>query len=186
MFLHIWERAYLYLKKAGTIILAASIIIWFLTSFPKHPVNTDIPGKPVFNNKRTQLEYSYAGKFGKIIEPVLKPLGFDWRIGLALTAGFVAKEVIVSTLGTIYSIGEDNETSELKLKRALRSDPSLNPIKAYELMLFILVYIPCITVLSILRREAGGWKWVGLMIIYTTSLAWLVSFTFKISAEFFL
>jgi len=185
VFLHIWERAYLYLKKAGTIILTASIIIWFLMSFPKPPDNTDIPGKPVSDYNRTQLEYSYAGKFGKMIEPVLKPLGFDWRIGLALTAGFVAKEVIVSTLGTIYSIGEDNETAELKLKRALRNDPSLNSTKAYGLMLFILVYIPCIAVLSILRREAGGLKWVGLMIIYTTSLAWLICFTFKIIAEIF-
>ena len=155
-------------------------------SFPKHPDTTDIQGKSVSNDKRTQLEYSYAGKFGKMIEPVIKPLGFDWRIGLALTAGFAAKEVIVSTLGTIYSISEDNETTELKLKIALRNDPSLNPRKAYGLMLFILVYIPCIAVLSILRREAGGLKWVGLMVIYTTSLAWLICFTFKVLAEIFL
>jgi ferrous iron transport protein B len=185
--LHIWERAYLYVRKAGTIILAASIIMWFLVSFPgqKESVNpSQYSGR---TDGAVQLEYTYAGRLGKVIEPVLKPLGFDWRIGVALLTGFAAKEVIVSSLGTIYSVGGKNEkTDNDGLKRAIRSDPNLNPVKAYGLMLFILIYVPCIAVLSILKREAGGWKWVGIMVVYTTSLAWLVSFSFIKIAGFFL
>ncbi len=172
--LHIWERAWMYLRKAGTVILMFSMIMWFLMSYPKLPETTDsgVPAKP---SAAASLSYSFAGRFGRLIEPALKPLGFDWRTGVALTAGFAAKEVVVSTFATIYSIG-DNSTHDLKT--ALRNDPNLNPVKAYGLMLFILIYIPCVAVLGILRREAGGWRWVILMVVYTTSVAWFVSFTF--------
>lgn len=181
IFIHLWERSYMYLRKAGTIILGFSIIMWFLVSFPRIPEN--INGN---SGETSQLYYSYAGQFGKLIEPVLQPLGFDWRIGVALTAGLVAKEVVVSTLGTIYSVGGGNNVeTQPDLKNSLKADKSLNPLKAYGLMLFILLYVPCAAVLGVLKREAGGWKWVILMVVYTISVAWIVSFSFIKTAGLF-
>ena len=183
--LHIWERAWMYLRKAGTIILTFSIIMWILVSFPKLPENysLDHPSAPGVDSG---LSYSYAGRLGKFIEPAMKPLGFDWKIGVALTAGFAAKEVVVSTFANIYAIryDEEDEETSMNLKTALREDPNMNPVKAYGLMLFILIYIPCMAVLGVLRREAGGWKWVFLMIVYTTSVAWIVTFAFVKIASF--
>ena len=177
--LHIWERAWMYLQKAGTVILAFSIIMWVLMTFPRFPEN-EYSHYEGTSRASVELSYSFAGKLGKFLEPALKPLGFDWRIGVALTAGFAAKEVVVSSLSTIYSISydEENEKAELNLKNALQKDPMLNPVKAYGLMLFILIYVPCIAVLGVLKRETGGWKWVLLMIVYTISLALMVSFAF--------
>ncbi len=185
--LHIWERAWMYLRKAGTVILAFSIIMWVLMTFPRFPGNNYTEYENTSSRANAELSYSFAGRFGRLIEPALKPLGFDWRIGVALTAGFSAKEVVVSTLATIYSISYDkaDKKEELSLKDALSKDPMLNPVKAYALMLFILIYSPCVAVLGVLKREAGGWKWVFLMVIYTVSLAWIVSFTFiKIAQQF--
>lgn len=183
--LHIWERAYMYFRKAGTIILTFSIIIWILMTFPRSETSAGF--NSAHAGKKTDLSQTYAGKFGKFIEPVLKPLGFDWRIGVALTAGFAAKEVVVSTFATIYSIGGDGEEkTQNNLKQALRNDPTMNPVKAYGLMLFILIYVPCIAVLGVLKREAGGFKWVVIMILYTITLAWLVSFSFITIASLFL
>ncbi|MHB9030273.1 MAG: nucleoside recognition domain-containing protein, partial [Candidatus Latescibacterota bacterium] len=163
--------------KAGTTILFFSLLVWALMSFPRTAaVGTAGPGVP---EKKTHLENTFAGKFGKAIEPALRPMGFDWRIGVALTAGFAAKEVIVSTLGTIYSIGEEgNGPVRRSLQESLRNDPTLDPVKGYGLMLFILLYVPCVATLGVVKREAGGWKWAALLAIYTTGLAWLVSFAF--------
>lgn len=122
VFIHIWERAYLYLRKAGTIILGFSVLVWFLMSYP-HETST-LSQSSLYSPQNTSLENTFAGKLGKIIEPVFQPLGFDWRISVALTAGFAAKEVIVSTLGTVYSIGGGKkwqfrgEYSKLSQKRS--------------------------------------------------------------------
>jgi len=183
--LHVWERAYMYLRKAGTVILTASIVVWFLVSFPRQPGNGGSDGHAATAGSINNIEHTYAGRFGKAIEPALRPLGFDWRIGIALVTGFAAKEVIVSTFATIYSVEERNDSGMRSLQNALRRDPAMNPVKAYALMLFILIYVPCIAVLATLRREAGGWKWVALMIMYTTSLAWLISFLFTKAASLF-
>ena len=170
--LHLWERAYLYLKKAGTVILAASIIMWFLVSYPKNDtLDTSTP-----EGRQAQIEHSFAGRFGKTIEPVLAPLGFDWRIGVALTTGFAAKEVVISTLATIYAVNDNAGEGTGSLRSALKRDPAITPFRAFVLMVFILIYVPCIAVLGVLKREAGGWKWVALMVVYTTGLAWIVSF----------
>jgi ferrous iron transport protein B len=182
--IHIWERAYMYIRKAGTIILTFTIIIWFLMSFPRS-IKTDGTGTAM-PNRQTDIGHTYAGQFGKLIEPTLKPLGFDWRIGVALTAGFAAKEVVVSTLATIYSIGaEDNEQhTRQSLQHALQRDPMMNRVKAYGLMLFILIYVPCVAFLSVMKRESGSMKWVALMVVYTITLAWTISFTFIRIASF--
>ncbi len=180
--LHIWERAYMYVRKAGTVILTASVILWFLMSYPKpadtgHDGNTKLPSS-------TAIEQSYAGRLGKLIEPALKPLGADWRMGVALGSGVAAKEIIVSTLATIYSISDEESGHGSKsLQDALKNDPTLNPVRAYGLMLFILIYVPCLAVLSVLRREAGGWRWVIAMIVYTLAIAWTVSYIFISIAE---
>ena len=185
--LHIWERAYMYLRKAGTVILAASVIVWFLISFPRTGTEHTVNGHSGTFGGSVGIEQTYAGRFGHIIEPAIRPLGFDWRIGIALSTGFAAKEVIVSTLGTIYAVGEEeHKIDRTALSQALGENSSLTPVKAYGLMLFILIYVPCIAVLSILKREAGGWRWVGIMIVYTTGLAWLVTFAFIKTAGLFI
>ena len=188
VFLHIWERAWMYIRKAGTIILTFSVLMWILMTFPRMPEDTKARGDFATAGAETEISHSFAGTLGRFIEPAIKPLGLDWRIGVALIAGFAAKEVVVSSLGTIYSIGYDkeDETSGMNLKKALRDDPLLNPVKAYGLMLFILIYVPCMAVLSVLRRETGGWKWVFIMVIYTSTIAWSVTFVCINIAKYFI
>lgn len=156
--LHMWERAVLYLKKAGTIILAVSILVWFLTNYPG-----------------VDPAESYAGMIGRWLEPALLPLGFDWRIGISLLAGFTAKEVLVSTLGTIYSIGAAGDTA-MSLTQALAADPTFNPVRAYALMVFVLLYAPCLPTIAVIRRETNSWKWAGFSVIYPTFLAWIMAY----------
>ena len=274
--IHMWERGALYLKKAGTIILAASVLMWFLTTYPKdiefsqdydalvakaeenytQQVNEEVLAQLQINeiadnanlaalindiqqvedrfdedtkeldedtpeyikleeSKRNKLEqierensnlYSYAakyvelnndledenqkilnqksaekmeksfaGQFGKAIEPAIRPLGFDWRIGISLVSGVTAKEVVVSTMGTIYSIGDGKENTG-SLKKALASDEHMNPLVAYAMMVFVLIYSPCLAALAVLRRETGSWKWSAVSMVYSTALAWIVTF----------
>lgn len=175
--IHMWERAWLYLKKAGTIILAISVIMWALLTFP-----TADPYGNEWDNPSEQLANSYAGKMGQAIEPVLKPLGFDWRTGIALIAGFAAKEVVVSTLGTLYSIGdveslEEGEKAAVKgFAERAREQSGFTPLTAYVLMLFTLLYVPCMATVAVIKKETGSWKWPLFTIFYTTALAWVVCF----------
>lgn len=175
--MHMWERAWLYLKKAGTIILAASILIWGLFTFPTADVNGN-----EYTSAALQMEQSYAGRMGKAIEPVLTPLGFDWKTGVALVAGFAAKEVVVSTLGTLYSIedeealaGEEDVAVKSFAQRA-REQSGFTPFTAYILMLFTLIYIPCIATIAVIKRETNSWKWPLFTVGYTIALAWIVCF----------
>jgi ferrous iron transport protein B len=161
---HIGEKTMMYLKKAGTIILAASVIIWFMTSFPR-------PKEDV--NVKSAIEQSFAGQMGKAMAPVLDPLGFNWKIGIALITGLAAKETVVSTLGTIYKVDAEDESS---LRQELKNDPSLNPLVAFCLMLFILIYIPCLATLAVIRQELGSMKWVFFSLFYSTGLAWILTF----------
>ncbi len=175
--IHMWERSWLYLKKAGTIILAASIIIWTLFTFPI----IDPQGNE-FESANVQMEQSYAGRIGKAIEPVIAPLGFDWKTGVALVAGFAAKEVVVSTMGTLYSIededalAEEEEGSVKSFADRTREKSGYTPLVAYVLMLFTLIYVPCMATIAVLKRETNGWKWPMFTIGYTCALAWVVCF----------
>ncbi len=177
--IHMWERSWLYLKKAGTLILAVSIIMWALFTYPE---TESITPEPV--SAEVQLENSYAGTVGKIIEPVLKPLGFDWKTGIALVAGFGAKEVVVSTLGTLYSLSEEDleddsdnpETGANAFARRAQASSGYTPLTAYVLMIFTLLYVPCMASIAVIKRETNSWKWPGFTIIYTIALAWIVSF----------
>ena len=275
---HMFERGIMYLKKAGTFILAASILVWFITTYPmdveyskdydalhdqvaqtyemkdaetlahfgiatdeqkdqvneivdnmkstvadattqaedageaapeieveddseapelfndikdqneqlfpvawamyKNSVNLDDENQKIDEQKNSEkLEQSYAAMFGKAINPVLKPLGFDWKIGVSLVAGLAAKEVVVSTLGTIYAVGGDTDHPQA-LTDYLQNDPHFTPLIALTLMLFILIYPPCIAALAVIRRETGSWKWMLFMFCYENAFAWIACFIF--------
>lgn len=275
---HMFERGIMYLKKAGTFILAASILVWFITTYPmdveyskdydalhdqvaqtyemkdaetlahfgiatdeqkdqvneivdnmkstvadattqaedageaapeieveddseapelfndikdqneqlfpvawamyKNSVNLDDENQKIDEQKNSEkLEQSYAAMFGKAINPVLKPLGFDWKIGVSLVAGLEAKEVVVSTLGTIYAVGGDTDHPQA-LTDYLQNDPHFTPLIALTLMLFILIYPPCIAALAVIKRETGSWKWMLFMFCYENAFAWIACFIF--------
>lgn len=173
--IHMWERAWLYLKKAGTIILAAAILMWGLFTFPL----VDADGYEI-TSATQQMEESYAGRLGKAIEPVIAPLGFDWETGIALIAGFAAKEIVVSTLGTLYSIQDEEALSEEQegavkdFAQRAREQSGFTPFTAYILMLFTLIYVPCMATVAVIKRETNGWKWPLFTDGYTTVLAWIL------------
>jgi ferrous iron transport protein B len=131
---------------------------------------------------------SYLGRIGKFIEPAIQPLGFDWKMGVSLVAGVAAKEIVVSTLGVLVQAGQDvNETSQTlvnKLRNEVytygprKGQKVYNPLSAFSFLLFILIYFPCVAVVAAIKKESGHWKWGAFTIIYTTSLAWIVSFVF--------
>lgn len=276
--IHMFERGIMYLKKAGTFILSASILVWFITTYPmdveyskdydalhdqvaqtyemkdaetlahfgittdeqKDQVNEivdnmkstvadattqaegageaapeievedDSEAPELFNDIKDEnkdlfpaawamyknsanldaendkldkeqasekLEQSYAASFGKAINPVLKPLGFDWKMGVSLVAGLAAKEVVVSTLGTIYAVGGDTDHPQA-LTDYLQNDPHFTPLIALTLMLFILIYPPCIAALAVIKRETGSWKWMLFMFFYENAFAWIACFIF--------
>lgn len=275
---HMFERGIMYLKKAGTFILSASILVWFITTYPmdveyskdydalhdqvaqtyemkdaetlahfgiatdeqkdqvneivenmkstvadattqaedageaapeieveddseapelfndikeqneqlfpvawamyKNSANLDDENQKIDEEKNSEkLEQSYAAMFGKAINPVLKPLGFDWKIGVSLVAGLAAKEVVVSTLGTIYAVGGDTDHPQA-LTDYLQNDPHFTPLIALTLMLFILIYPPCIAALAVIKRETGSWKWMLFMFCYENAFAWIACFIF--------
>ncbi len=217
---HMWNKAKEYLKKMGGIILIASIIIWALGYFPINDLS-----EKKYNDKlveisqnfdhqdiskiqkdrqittakehyRTeQLANSYIGRFGKIIEPAIEPLGFDWRMGVSIIAGIPAKEIIVSTMGVLFPTNsdqieqkklpdEDIQTmanrirSQVYIEGDKKGNPLFTKISAFSFLLFILIYFPCVATISAVRKETGTWTWPAFMFIYTTSLAYLFSFTF--------
>lgn len=159
---HTWEKGAQYLKKMGGIIMIASIIIWFLGCYPQHDA---------YENVAEQQENSYIGQIGKAIEPVIKPLGFDWKLGIGLISGVGAKELVVSTLGVLYTNEGDVENVNLSNRIPI------TPLVALAYMLFVLIYFPCIATFAAIKQESGSWKWAIFTAGYTTGLAWLVAFT---------
>ncbi len=257
IFTHMWERSILYLKKAGTLILVASILVWFATNYPTNvkyskdydqaktqveesfnaqvaqnvliplqiaqlddneELNALIGGIAAINDAKDEAEQlnqlqqansalypyaiqyydleqekqgeteqlakeqageklaqSYAGQLGKTMEPIIKPLGFDWKMGVGLISAMAAKEVLVSTLGTIYNVGEVDEADSTSLQEAMAADPAFSPLVAYCLMIFTLIYSPCLAALAVLRRETNSWKWTAFSFCYSTVIAWVVT-----------
>jgi len=159
---HTWEKGAQYLKKMGGIIMIASIIIWFLGYYPQHDA---------YESVAEQQENSYIGQIGKAIEPVIKPLGFDWKLGIGLISGVGAKELVVSTLGVLYTNEGDVENVNLSNRIPI------TPLVALAYMLFVLIYFPCIATFAAIKQESGSWKWAIFAAGYTTGLAWLVAFT---------
>ncbi|OCC16023.1 Ferrous iron transport protein B [Dissulfuribacter thermophilus] len=211
LLIHMWDRAKIFLRKMSGVVLVFSIIIWFLGSFPKDvPYSMDyekeirgIEAKLAQNSldveakdsllKRLQelevqmhqekLTHSYIGRMGHFIEPVLKPLGFDWRLGISLITGFVAKEVVVSTLGVLYQAGGEDENSG-SLRKALR-ESGLTPLTAYAFMVFVLIYVPCMVTVTTIWRETGSYAWTAFSVSYLMVLAWIVSFMIVSIGRFF-
>lgn len=159
---HTWEKGAQYLKKMGGIIMIASIIIWFLGYYPQHDA---------YESVAEQQKNSYIGQIGKAIEPVIKPLGFDWKLGIGLISGVGAKELVVSTLGVLYTNEGDVENVNLSNRIPI------TPLVALAYMLFVLIYFPCIATFAAIKQESGSWKWAIFAAGYTTGLAWLVAFT---------
>ena len=196
---HTWEKGRQYLQKMSGIILVCSMIIWFLGYFPNHNA---------YESVKEQQEHSFIGYIGKSMEPVLKPLGFDWRMGVGIVSGVAAKELVVSTLGVMYadeepvditveeSVAESGvvadaipeassseSEADTRLQRALLK--SVTPAGALAYMVFILLYFPCIATFVAIKQEGGGWKWAILTAVYTIILAWVAAFiTFNIASIF--
>ena len=177
---HTWEKGRQYLQKMSGVILIFSMVIWFLSYFPNHDA---------YDNVAQQQENSFLGYIGKSIEPVLEPLGFDWKMGVGIVSGIGAKELVVSSLGVMYADGEpvtadDAESgADTRLQRALVK--SVTPPAALAYMVFILLYFPCIATFIAIKQEGGGWKWAIMTAVYTLTVAWVAAFiTFNVASLF--
>ena len=169
LLIHMWERTWMYVKKAGTIILAISIIMWALMSFPLLENQNNSP-----SSKQEQLSHSIAGRIGKTLEPITKPLmGFTWQTDIALISGFAAKEVVIATIATTSSLGEKEDGS--KLSDHIAKSPDWNPLKAFTFIIFVMLYIPCIAVIAVIKKETKSWKWTSFAVVYTTGVATIIS-----------
>ena len=162
----------MYLKKAGTTILIISVVVWFFSNYPAdHTLSAS-----------DQLSHSIAGQIGHAIEPVIRPLGFNWKLGIALVTGLAAKEVIVSTLGTIYSI-DDLANGANSLQTILSNDPQITPLIALAFLLFTLFYVPCIAATTVFHKEIGQWRWTIFYLFFTTGVAYVMTFMFYQGGE---
>ncbi len=202
LLIHMWDRGKIFLRKMGGVILVGSVLIWVLSTFPREvSFSTDYDGRIQTLESRAavlemegapaealrreitrleiareseRIEASYIGRIGKALEPVLRPLGFDWRNTVALLTGFVAKEIVVSTLGVLYHGGSEGDPSA-GLVAGLR-ESGMTPLVAYAFMAFVLIYTPCLGTVAVIRRETNSWKWTLFSVGYSVVLAWLVAF----------
>jgi len=170
--IYMWQMARMYLRKAGTIILAISIILWAATNWPK-PNPDSLQGLTSQQLHKRQLQYSLVGRIGKAIEPVIKPLGFDWKIGTALIGATAAKEVFVSQLAIVYAAGGDEQSTQT-LREKLQADYS--GLTGFCIMLFCLIYAPCVATIAMTRQETGSWRWAALQFFALTALAYILTF----------
>ncbi len=169
--IHMWERAWLFLRKAGTIIVGISILLWAMTSYPKAP-QTELAGLDAEQAQQVELTYSVAGRIGHALEPVMKPIGFDWKTSTAMIGAFAAKEVFVAQLGIVHSVGEADEESQ-PLRAALQEE--YTPLQAFCIMLFCLISVPCMVTIAVTWRESGSWRWATLQLCGLTVLAYVVT-----------
>ena len=205
--IHMWHKGSQYLTKMGTVILVASILIWAMGYYPRHvdfskdydailaqtEANVSLtPDQKTAALEQIELqkeeerqEKSYIGKLGHFIEPVIAPLGFDWKIGMSIITGMAAKEIVVSSMGVLYqaSLNADENSQSLKDKlqeQTFRSGPRMgqkvfSPLVAFGLMVFVLIYFPCVAVVAAIRKEAN-WRWALFTTVYTTAIAWVAAF----------
>ncbi|MGE4585930.1 MAG: ferrous iron transport protein B [Mangrovibacterium sp.] len=204
--IHMWHKGSQYLKKMGTVILFASILIWAMGYYPRRvefsrnyqalaeriqndtslsPAERETQKKQlILQQEEERLEQSYIGKLGHFIEPAIHPLGFDWKIGVSILTGMAAKEIVVSSMGVLYQAGADANDNTAPLKQKLQEQTFtsgarsgqkvFSPLVAFGLMVFVLIYFPCIAVVAAIRKEAN-WKWAAFTSVYTTILAWLAA-----------
>ena len=185
----ITNKAFMYLKKAGTFILAASILIWFMSNYPKYPniedeinqkielaINDEVKKELQNELALYNLENSYLGKLGKFSEPFFAPLGFDWKMAVALEAGLAAKEVVVSTLSILYGLGESENPDEPTTTLVEKIKTNIPFEAAISFIVFVMIYLPFLAASMVFTREAGGWKYLVYLFIFTTTTAWIMSF----------
>jgi ferrous iron transport protein B len=202
IFKHVRFRTSQYFRKIGGVILLAAIIVWILSNFPRSATNSRDYSNEISRVEKSEMSSdkksesiirlisekkseehsrSFMGIIGKAIEPVMKPLGFDWHLSVSILSGLAAKEVVVSTLGVIYQVDSDSGRQSLVEKIRTQKDASgktvFTPLIAFSFMLFILTYFPCVGVITAIKRESGSWKWAAFTVVYTTGIAWLLSFT---------
>ena len=197
--LHMWDKASQYLRKIGGTILVAVVLIWALGYFPRNDTGKVNPAALTTVNAPvqtvSQMEQSYLGRIGHAIEPVIRPLGFDWRMGVSLIAGIPAKEIIIGTMAVLYGTENDQHKNELLQTRlqnqryetgAKSGEPVFNQPVALAFLVFVLLYFPCIAVIASIKRESGSWKYALFTVIYTTTAAWIGAFLTYHIALFFL
>jgi ferrous iron transport protein B len=170
--LHMLERAWIFLRRAGTVILAINIVLWVLSAYPKAHDNA---------TPTQQLAQSYAGRAGHVLEPVIKPLGFDWQIGIGLISSFAAREVFVSTMGVVFSAeSSDDNTEPLRNAMLEAKWPDgralFTPLVCLTLMIFYVFAMQCMSTVAVVRRETNSWRWPLFQIAYMTGTAWILSF----------
>jgi ferrous iron transport protein B len=170
---HTWMRCLMYLKKAGTVILAFSIILWVAMNYPRVS-DQSVAGLSQDEVRQTQLANSVIGRVGRAIEPVIKPLGFDWKIGTALIGATAAKELFVAQLGIIYAVSSHENASALTLRQHLQADYS--SLVGFCIMLFCLISSPCLATIAITRSETSSWFWAAFQFISLTVLAYIITF----------
>jgi len=170
--IHMWQRAWMYIRKAGTIILAISIILWAAMSYPKTNQQS-LAGLNSEQARQKQLAYSIVGRIGKTIEPALTPLGFDWKIGTALIGATAAKEVFVSQLGIVYAVGSADEGSQT-LREKLQAN--YTPLTGFCIMLFCLISAPCVATIVMTKKETNSWRWAMFQFFGLTALAYVITF----------
>jgi len=195
MLLHTWERCWMYIRKAGTIILAVNIVLWAMMYYPRidtapfeaqraearqryasNAEQLSAAEQRIDNEQsRTQLRQSLAGRLGSALVPVTRLAGFSWQDNIALVGGFAAKEIVIGTLGVAYSLGSTDAEESHNLSQQLANDPAWSPLRAVALMAFVMVYAPCLSTIAVIRRESGSWKWTLLSLSYSTLLAFVLA-----------
>jgi ferrous iron transport protein B len=199
-----WDRSLMFLKQAGTIILALNILLWFLATYPRNPefqrqydtrraavtadTSLDESAKQARLTSLThelagdKLRHSFAGRMGRAIEPVIAPLGFDWKIGIGIISSFAAREVFVSTMSTVYNVGSADGSGStdlvktLKEQRRANGEPMYTPLTGVTLMVFYVFALQCVSTIAVVRRETGSWKWTAFQWAYMAALAWTAAF----------
>jgi ferrous iron transport protein B len=187
----VWSRCVDFLREAGGLILAATVLIWAALYFPRYEP-ADLLAPEVLASVSAEeaealaapiaLERSIAGRVGHAIEPAIAPLGYDWRIGIGLLGAFAAREVFVSTLGVVYGVGADADEESASLRDRLRADrrpdgsPTYTPLVGTSLMVFFAIALQCTSTLAVLRKESGGWLWPAATFAWTLALAWIAAF----------
>lgn len=176
-----WQRARVFLREAGTVILACSVVLWVLLNFPRLP-DAQARGLDAPEREAKALAQSYGGRLGHAIEPAIAPLGFDWKIGVGIIGAFAAREVFVATMGVVYSAGEEVDENSPGLREKLRSEEKADGSRAYtpltglSLMVFFALACQCMSTLAVVKRESGGYRWPAFLFAYMTALAWITSF----------
>jgi ferrous iron transport protein B len=176
-----WERSRLFLSEAGGVILVCTVVLWGLLSFPQQDMPLDLAPAEQVTWEASALERSWGGQMGKAIEPVIAPLGFDWKIGVGIIGAFAAREVFVSTMGLVYGVGAKADEKSLPLRehirRSRRGDGGpATPLMGLSLMVFFALAAQCMSTLAVIKRETGSWRWPLFTLGWMTALAWIASF----------